>query len=163
MAARLLIAFDGSAAAEAAVRAAAALFPGARATVLTIHEPVVGPVTAFRAGGALMSPELVEQSIGELERELVGEAKAAAAEGARLAETQASWPSRSSRRASASRGNRSWPLRPRMGQTWWSAGPVDGAQWLVRCSAQPPRACCIMRSEPCSSSRRRRHRPTARC
>ena len=87
MAARLLIAFDGSAAAEAAVRAAAALFPGARATVLTIHEPVVGPVTAFRAGGALMSPELVEQSIAELERELVGEAKAAAAEGARLAET----------------------------------------------------------------------------
>ena len=43
-------------------------------------------MTAFRAGGALMSPELVEQSIAELERELVGEAKAAAAEGARLAE-----------------------------------------------------------------------------
>ena len=52
MAASLLIAFDGSAAAEAAVRAAAALFPGARATVLTIHEPAVGPVSAFRAGGA---------------------------------------------------------------------------------------------------------------
>ena len=86
MAAGLLIAFDGSAAAEAAVRAAAALFPGARATVLTIHEPVVRPVTAFRAGGALMSPELVEQNVAELERELVGEAKAAAAEGARLAE-----------------------------------------------------------------------------
>ena len=86
MAASLLIAFDGSAAAEAAVRAAAALFPGARATVLTIHEPAVGPVTAFRAGGALMSPELVEQNVAELERELVGEAKAAAAEGARLAE-----------------------------------------------------------------------------
>jgi len=87
MAAGLLIAFDGSAAAEAAVRAAAVLFPGARATVLTIHEPVVGPVTAFRAGGALMSPELVKQSVAELERELVGEAEAAAAEGSRLAET----------------------------------------------------------------------------
>ena len=85
MAARLLIAFDGSAAAEAAVRAAGALFPGARATVLTIHEAAVGPVSAFRAGGGLMSPELVEQNVVELERELVGEAEAAAAEGAKLA------------------------------------------------------------------------------
>ena len=86
MAARLLIAFDGSAAARAAVRAAAALIPGARATVLTIHEPAVGAVTAFRAGGGLMPPELIEQNLAELERELVGEAQAAAAEGARLAE-----------------------------------------------------------------------------
>jgi nucleotide-binding universal stress UspA family protein len=85
MAAGLLIAFDGSAEAGAAVRAAAVLFPGARATVLTIHEPAVRALTAFRAGGALMSPELVEQNLGELERELVGEAEAAAAEGARLA------------------------------------------------------------------------------
>ena len=87
MAASLLIAFDGSAAAEAAVRSAAALFPGARAAVLTIHAPVVGPVTAFRAGGGLMSPELVEQNVAGLERELVAEAEATAAAGARLAET----------------------------------------------------------------------------
>ena len=81
----LLIAFDGSGAAEAAVRAAGALFPGARATVLTIHEPAISPATTFRAGGALMSPELVERSLTELERELVAEAEAAAAEGVRLA------------------------------------------------------------------------------
>jgi nucleotide-binding universal stress UspA family protein len=86
MAAGLLIAFDGSAAAEGAVRAAASLFPGARATVLTIHESAVGPTTAFRAGGGLMSPELVEQNLVGLERELVAEAEAAAAEGVRLAE-----------------------------------------------------------------------------
>jgi hypothetical protein len=85
MAASLLIAFDGSAAAEAAVRAAAALFPGARATVLSIHEPAVGPATAFRAGGGLLSPEIVQQSVTGLERELVEEAEAAADEGARLA------------------------------------------------------------------------------
>ena len=85
MAARLLIAFDGSAAAEAAVRAAAALFPGARATVLTIHEPAFGPTTAYRAGGGLMPPALVEENIAELERELVAEAEAAAAEGTKLA------------------------------------------------------------------------------
>jgi nucleotide-binding universal stress UspA family protein len=86
MTARLLIAFDGSAAAEAAVRAAAALFPGALATVLTIHEPAIGPATAFRVGGGLMSPEVVERSLSEFERELVAEAEAAAADGARLAE-----------------------------------------------------------------------------
>jgi nucleotide-binding universal stress UspA family protein len=85
MAVGVLIAFDGSAAAEAAVRAAASLFPGARATVLTIHEPAVGRVAAFRAGGGLMSPEIVEQSVTGLERELVAEAEAAAAEGVRLA------------------------------------------------------------------------------
>jgi nucleotide-binding universal stress UspA family protein len=86
MPASLLIAFDGSAAAEAAVRAAAALFPGAGATVLTIREPAVGPATTFRAGGALMPPELVERSLTGLERELVAEAETAAAHGARLAE-----------------------------------------------------------------------------
>jgi len=84
MAANLLIAFDGSAASEAAVHAAAGLFPGARATVLSIHEPAVGPATAFRAGGGLMSPEIVQQSVTGLERELVAEAEAAAAEGAKL-------------------------------------------------------------------------------
>ena len=86
MAVSLLIAFDGSAAAEAAVRAAGVLFPGARATVLTIHEPAISPVTTFRVGGALLSPELVERSLTELERELVADAEAAAADGVRLAE-----------------------------------------------------------------------------
>src|SRR5829696_5229158 len=85
-AARLLIAFDGSAAAGAAVRVAGSLFPGARATVLTIHEPAVSPAMTFRAGGALMSPELVERNLGDLERELVAEAEGAAAAGVRLAE-----------------------------------------------------------------------------
>jgi nucleotide-binding universal stress UspA family protein len=85
VAANLLIAFDGSAAAEAAVRAAAALFPGARATVLTIHEPAMSPITTFRVGGGLMSPELVERNLTELEQELVAEAESAAADGVRLA------------------------------------------------------------------------------
>jgi nucleotide-binding universal stress UspA family protein len=83
---QLLIAFDGSAAAQAAVRAAGALFPGARATVLTIHERALSPMTTFRVGGALLSPELVERSLTELERELVADAEAAAADGVRLAQ-----------------------------------------------------------------------------
>ena len=86
MAVDVLIAFDGSAAAEAAVRAAGALFSGARATVLTIHEPAIGPATAYRVGGGVMSPEVVQESLSELERERVGEATAVAAGGSRLAE-----------------------------------------------------------------------------
>ncbi len=85
MADHVLIAFDGSAAAQAAVRSAGALFPGARATVLTIHEPAVGRATVMRAGGGLMSPDVVQQSLGELERELLENAEATAAEGVRLA------------------------------------------------------------------------------
>jgi nucleotide-binding universal stress UspA family protein len=86
MAASLLIAFDGSAAAEAAVRAAGALFPGARGTVLTIHEPAPSAAATFRVGVALMAPELVERNLTALEQELVADAEAAAAEGVRLAE-----------------------------------------------------------------------------
>jgi nucleotide-binding universal stress UspA family protein len=81
-----LIAFDGSAVAGTAVRAAAALFPGARATVLTVHEAPPGATTAYRAGGALMSPEVVKRGIAEVEQELVDTARSAAAEGVRLGE-----------------------------------------------------------------------------
>ena len=54
--------------------------------MLTIHEPAISPMTTFRAGGALMAPELIERNLSELERELVAEAEAAAADGVRLAE-----------------------------------------------------------------------------
>src|SRR3954454_8559507 len=81
----LLLAFDGSSAAGAAGPPAGALFPGAHRTVLTVHEPAVRPATTFRVGGGLISPEVVQQSLSELERELVGEAEAVAAEGVRLA------------------------------------------------------------------------------
>jgi nucleotide-binding universal stress UspA family protein len=81
----LLIAFDGSAPAEAAVRSAARLFPGARADVLTVREPAFRPATAVRAGGALMPPDLVQRTVTELERELATEAETVAAEGTRLA------------------------------------------------------------------------------
>ena len=163
MAASLLIAFDGSAAAEAAVRAAAALFPGARATVLTIHEPAVGAVTAFRAGGGLMSPELVEQNVAELERELVGEAKAAAAEGAKLAEAVGLVAE-----SAVAPGERQ-PWEPIL-----AAAAERGADVVVcgtrgrgrsgplgaRLDLLEPAA--SRASEPCSSSRRRKRCPTVR-
>ena len=153
MAASLLIAFDGSAAAEAAVRAAGALFPGARATVLTIHEPAISPATTFRAGGALMSPELVERNLAELERELVADAEAAAAEGVRLAEAL---------------GLVAEPLIASGRRQPWEpilAAPRSAAareRWRGRCSARRRRACCITPTGPCSSSRRRRRPPRAR-
>jgi hypothetical protein len=83
---RILIAFDGSAVAGTAMRAAASLFPGARATVLAVHEDAVGATTVYRAGGGFMSPEVVKQGIAELEQELVESARSAAADGARLGE-----------------------------------------------------------------------------
>jgi nucleotide-binding universal stress UspA family protein len=142
MTARLLIAFDRSAAAEAAVRAAAALFPGARATVLTIHEPAISPATVFRTGGALMSPEVVERSLTELERELVAEPAVAA--GARQPWepiVAASVERRADLVVCASRG----------------AGRSPGP-----CSARRRRACSTTPRERCSSSRRPKRRPTAR-
>ena len=128
------------------MRAAAALFPGARATVLTIHEPVVG-----RGDGVpgRRCPDVPRA--GRAERRRARTRARRRGEGGRRGGRaargggRASRPSRRSRRASASRGNRSSPPRPSAGPTWWSAGPVDAAQWLARCSARPPRACCIMR------------------
>ena len=81
----VLVAYDGSAAADAAVRAATALFPDAAATVMTVHEPVMAPATATRVGGGLMSRDLVERTLAELAREHVEAAQATADAGARLA------------------------------------------------------------------------------
>ena len=64
---RLLIAYDGSAAATAAIRAAAHLMPGARATVVHVNdEPAaIEPPTAARVG---MPPELLGASRRDGER-----------------------------------------------------------------------------------------------
>ena len=162
MTASLLIAFDGSAAAEAAVRAAGALFPGARATVLTIHEPTISPATPFRAGGALVSPEIVERSLTELQRELVAEAEAAAADGARLAEAvglgaEPAVPRRTPAvGADPRRGGRA---RRRGGGLRHSRAR---SRWPALCSARPRRACCTTLTGPCWSFQRRMPRPTGR-
>ena len=81
----VLIAYDASPVADAAVRATATLFPRAEATVLAVHPPVVGPETATRVGGGLMSPELVKRTLDELAREHVDDAQRTADAGARVA------------------------------------------------------------------------------
>jgi nucleotide-binding universal stress UspA family protein len=84
---QLLIAYDGSTSAATAVRAAAGLFPGARASVLTVYsEPAV------RAGAALpvlptASPTAVQHAIEQLSTEARGEAEETAAQAAEQART----------------------------------------------------------------------------
>jgi nucleotide-binding universal stress UspA family protein len=53
--------------------------------VLTVHEPVVGPVTATRVGGALMSRDLIDRTLAELAQQHVDEAQATADAGAQAA------------------------------------------------------------------------------
>ena len=81
----VLIAYDASPVADAAVRATATLFPDAEATVLAVHDPVMGPETATRVGGGLMSPEVVKRTLDELAREHVEDAQRTADAGARVA------------------------------------------------------------------------------
>jgi nucleotide-binding universal stress UspA family protein len=84
---RLLIAYDGSPNAATAVRAAASLFPGARASVATVpHDPIT------RAGSALAllpasSPAVVEQTIDQLGAEARRLADETAEQGVALART----------------------------------------------------------------------------
>ena len=83
---RLLIADDGSPNAATAVRAAASLFPGARASVATVsHDPVTRAGNAFAVLPAA-SPAVVEQTINDLDavaREQAGETAEQGAEQAR--------------------------------------------------------------------------------
>lgn len=78
----LLIAFDGSAGAAAAVRAAATLFPGGRAVVLTAY--TVPQITARAAGAAAPIGVDAERFVA-LARAAEEHAAATAAEGAALA------------------------------------------------------------------------------
>jgi nucleotide-binding universal stress UspA family protein len=65
---RVLIAYDGSPSAATAVRAAAGLFPAARASTVTVPE-ATGPSGTELAGLPTMSPDVVQQLVDELEAE----------------------------------------------------------------------------------------------
>jgi nucleotide-binding universal stress UspA family protein len=86
---RIVIAYDGSATAGAAVRAAGALFPGARADVATMpsdHAVRAGTVSVL---APTISPELVQRTIDEMQSEARADAERIAREGADLARTHA--------------------------------------------------------------------------
>ena len=73
----VLIAYDGSASARSAVRAAGALLRGTHAVIFTAHENAMEPTTG--------ADPTVERAIARLNREIVEEARAEAAAGAALA------------------------------------------------------------------------------
>ncbi|HEX6021214.1 MAG TPA: universal stress protein [Solirubrobacter sp.] len=77
----ILIAYDGSATAGTAVRAAAALFPTARAIVATAPSDVAVRADSVTLAVPTMSPELIQRTIDELHAEAHDEAERIAGEG----------------------------------------------------------------------------------
>jgi nucleotide-binding universal stress UspA family protein len=86
MAVRLLIAYDGSSAAEAAVVAAGRLFAGARGGLLTVIEPTPGPAP-IQAFAPTLDPAIVQRELDALAREVMDDGRDIAARGLRIAET----------------------------------------------------------------------------
>ena len=80
---RMLIAYDGSDAARAAVRAAGAIFPAAQAAIAHVYEPAPPPQRAYAAGA--IPNEALRDSFAELEREALDQARATADDGQALA------------------------------------------------------------------------------
>jgi nucleotide-binding universal stress UspA family protein len=85
MAVRLLIAYDGSTAAEAAVVTAGRLFAGAGGWLLTVIEPTPSPmqVQALAFG---LDPAIIQRELEALEREVVDDGRDIAARGLETAE-----------------------------------------------------------------------------
>lgn len=81
----LLIAYDGSPSARAAARAAAALFPCARAVVLNVQREPVTFHQAVAAARIAIPDDVIAGGIQALNRAAAQEAEVTAAEGARLA------------------------------------------------------------------------------
>jgi nucleotide-binding universal stress UspA family protein len=81
---RLLIGYDGSGAARAAIGAAATLFPGAEATVATIHPPAPTPDVGALARAALPD-DVIAEGIRRMGAEHARRAREIVHEGAELA------------------------------------------------------------------------------
>jgi nucleotide-binding universal stress UspA family protein len=81
---RLTIGYDGSSSARAAVAAAAALFPGAEATVMSVY----APAPSLEAGALVrmaLPESIIDETLARLEVERSGAAGTSADEGAELA------------------------------------------------------------------------------
>ena len=87
---RLLIAYDGSDLADAAVRQAAGLFPGHAALVVTVWEPGVGAMMVSNPGfdvGGTISPAFDPQFLAEVDDAEEHHAAVVARKGAELAQS----------------------------------------------------------------------------
>jgi nucleotide-binding universal stress UspA family protein len=82
---RSLIAYDGSATAATAVRAAAALFPGAQAVVATVSEGAGASVATTGLTVPAVSPELIQSTLDAIEADARQAAEGTAQEGAERA------------------------------------------------------------------------------
>jgi nucleotide-binding universal stress UspA family protein len=81
MSSRALIAYDGSATAVTAVRATAALLPGAQAIVATLGESSVPRTATVTRAVPTISPDVVQRAIEELRDETRNEAERTAQQG----------------------------------------------------------------------------------
>jgi hypothetical protein len=79
----ILICYDGSDDAKAAVKHLGALLPGAAATVLTVWEPFSDVASGTPKGR--LSPLAVITNVGDANEKMLAEAREVAAEGAQLA------------------------------------------------------------------------------
>ena len=86
MAVRLLIAYDGSPAAEAAVVIAGRLFAGSRGCLLTVIESALGPASVQKFA-PMLNPEIVKRELEALAQELMDDGRDVAARGLEIAET----------------------------------------------------------------------------
>jgi nucleotide-binding universal stress UspA family protein len=83
---RLLIAYDGSAAAEAAIATAGRLFPGARGRLLTVIAPTPGPARV-QAFTFRLDPAIIQRELEALAQEVMDDGRDTAAHGLEIAGT----------------------------------------------------------------------------
>jgi nucleotide-binding universal stress UspA family protein len=86
MATRLLIAYDGSTAAEAAVVTAGRLFAAARGCLLTVIEPTPGPARV-QAFAFTLDPGIIQRGLERLAQKVMDDGREIAARGLQTAET----------------------------------------------------------------------------
>jgi nucleotide-binding universal stress UspA family protein len=86
MTTRLLIAYDGSTAAEAAVTTAGQLFAGAGGRLLTVVEPPLSPARV-QAFAMALDADVIQRELELLERELMNDGREIAERGLELAAT----------------------------------------------------------------------------
>lgn len=108
----IVIAFDGSPAAAAAVRAAGGLFPGAHAVIASVRHEASAPRDTAAIARIALPDEVIASGLAEIDRALEAEASSAAEEGARLAAEAGLDAEASVARASGS----AWPAIRRLAQ-----------------------------------------------
>ena len=86
MAVRLLIAYDGSTAADAAIVTAGRLFAAAHGVLLTVIEPAPGAARVEKFA-PMLDPELVRSELDALAQELMDDGRDVAARGLEIAKT----------------------------------------------------------------------------